>query len=103
MVVVIGSIYAIPNLYPTQPSIQVAYTDSGKSADQALLNELENILKKASEDDIKNKPSYIEADEETKATIDGFVSPNEGLADKVNEMIVKTSELSDDDIPFWCK
>ena len=53
MVVVIGSIYAIPNLYPTQPSIQVAYTDSGKSADQALLNELENILKKASEDDIK--------------------------------------------------
>jgi len=31
---------------------------------------------------------------------DGFVSPNEGLADKVNEMIVKTSELSDDDIPF---
>tara|TARA_B100001113_G_scaffold353069_1_gene356223 strand:- start:756 stop:2645 length:1890 start_codon:yes stop_codon:yes gene_type:complete len=67
MVVVIGSIYAIPNLYPTQPSIQVAYTDSGKSADQELLNELKNILKKASEDDIKNKPSYIEADEETKA------------------------------------
>lgn len=31
---------------------------------------------------------------------DGFVSPNEGLADKVNDMIVKTSELSDDDIPF---
>ena len=69
MVVIIGSIYAIPNLYPTQPSIQVAYTDSGKSADQALLNELENILKKASEDDIQNKPSYIEADEETKATM----------------------------------
>ncbi len=31
---------------------------------------------------------------------DGFVSPNEGLADKVNDMIVKTSELSDDNIPF---
>jgi len=34
----------LPNLYPTQPSIQVAYTDSGKSADQVLLNELEDIL-----------------------------------------------------------
>lgn len=30
---------------------------------------------------------------------DGFVSPNEGLADKVAEMVAKT-ELSDDDIPF---
>jgi len=46
MVLVIGSIYALPNLYPTQPSIQVAYTDSAKSADQSLLNELENILEK---------------------------------------------------------
>ena len=41
---VLGFTYALPNLYPTQPSIQVAYTDSGKSADQVLLNELENIL-----------------------------------------------------------
>ena len=38
MVLVIGSIYALPNLYPTQPSIQVAYTDSAKSADQSLLD-----------------------------------------------------------------
>ena len=30
---------------------------------------------------------------------DGFVSPNEGLADKVAEMVAKT-ELTDDDIPF---
>jgi len=30
---------------------------------------------------------------------DGFVSPNEGLADKVAEMVAKT-ELSDSDIPF---
>ena len=67
IVVIIGSIYVLPNLYPTQPSIQVAYTDSGKSADQALLNELEDILKKASENDIQNEPRYIEADEETKA------------------------------------
>ena len=36
VVLVMGSIYALPNLYPTQPSIQVAYTDSGRSADQSL-------------------------------------------------------------------
>ena len=42
-----GFTYALPNLYPTQPSIQVAYTDSGKSADQSLLNELENILEES--------------------------------------------------------
>ena len=44
IVLVVGSIYALPNLYPTQPSIQIAYTDSAKSADQELLNDLENIL-----------------------------------------------------------
>ena len=44
---VLGSIYALPNLYPTQPSIQVAYTDSAKSADQILLNDLEEILEKS--------------------------------------------------------
>jgi len=44
-VLVLGFTYALPNLYPTQPSIQVAYTDSGKSADQMLLSELEDILK----------------------------------------------------------
>jgi preprotein translocase subunit SecD len=40
----LGFTYALPNLYPTQPSIQVAYTDSGKSADQVLLNDLKEIL-----------------------------------------------------------
>ena len=45
-VLVLGFTYALPNLYPTQPSVQVAYTDSGKSADQILLNELEEILEK---------------------------------------------------------
>ena len=44
VILIVGSIYALPNLYPTQPSIQVAYTDSGRSADQSLLNDLENIL-----------------------------------------------------------
>ena len=47
LVLVLGSIYALPNLYPIQPSIQVAYTDSAKSADQILLNDLEEILEKS--------------------------------------------------------
>ena len=34
----------MPNLYPTQPSVQVAYTDSGMSADQTLLDDLKDIL-----------------------------------------------------------
>ena len=66
VVLIIGFIYALPNLYPTQPSIQVAYTDSGKSADQALLIELQDILKKASKDKIQNDRNYIDADEETR-------------------------------------
>ena len=44
VVLVLGFTYALPNLYPTQPSIQVAYTDSGKSADQVLLNQIEDTL-----------------------------------------------------------
>tara|TARA_E500000178_G_scaffold355253_1_gene427208 strand:- start:27 stop:1832 length:1806 start_codon:yes stop_codon:yes gene_type:complete len=40
----LGFTYALPNLYPTQPSIQIANTDTGKSADQSLLNEIQNIL-----------------------------------------------------------
>jgi preprotein translocase subunit SecD len=49
-VLVLGFTYALPNLYPTQPSIQVAYTDSGKSADQVLLNDLQNILDESNSD-----------------------------------------------------
>jgi preprotein translocase subunit SecD len=44
VILVLGFTYALPNLYPTQPSIQVAYTDSGRSADQMLVNDLEDIL-----------------------------------------------------------
>ena len=44
VVLVLGFTYALPNLYPTQPSIQVAYTDSGRSANQTLLNDLEETL-----------------------------------------------------------
>ncbi len=44
VILLVGFIYALPNLYPTQPSIQIAYTDAGRSADKSLLNELEEIL-----------------------------------------------------------
>ena len=44
MVLSIGVIYSLPNLYPAKPAIQVAYTDSGKSADQILLNQVKDIL-----------------------------------------------------------
>ena len=40
----IGVIYSLPNLYPAKPAIQIAYTDSGKSADQILLNQVKEIL-----------------------------------------------------------
>jgi len=49
-VLVLGFTYALPNLYPTQPSIQVAYTDSGKSADQLLISEIKNTLENQSID-----------------------------------------------------
>ena len=44
MVLSIGLIYSLPNLYPAKPAIQIAYTDSGKSADQILLNQVTEIL-----------------------------------------------------------
>ena len=40
----IGIIYSLPNLYPAKPAIQIAYTDSGKSADQQLLTQVRDIL-----------------------------------------------------------
>ena len=45
IVLAIGIIYSLPNLYPAKPAIQIAYTDSGQSADQGLLNEVSDILK----------------------------------------------------------
>ena len=44
MVLSIGVIYSLPNLYPAKPAIQIAYTDSGKSADQILLKQVKEIL-----------------------------------------------------------
>ena len=43
-VLVTGFLYALPNIFPTQPAIQIAYTDSGKSADQTLKNEIDEII-----------------------------------------------------------
>ena len=50
LVLALGIIYALPNLYPAQPAIQVAYTDSGKSADQSLLETVSESLKSKSID-----------------------------------------------------
>jgi len=44
LVLGIGVIYSLPNLYPAKPAIQIAYTDSGKSADQLLLQEVTEVL-----------------------------------------------------------
>ena len=44
MVLAIGVIYSLPNLYPAKPAIQIAYTASGKSADQSLLDQVSEIL-----------------------------------------------------------
>ena len=48
LVLALGVIYALPNLYPAQPAIQIAYTDSGKSADQSLLETVTESLKSKS-------------------------------------------------------
>ena len=45
IVLAVGIIYSLPNLYPAKPAIQIAYTDSGQSADQGLLNEVTEILR----------------------------------------------------------
>ena len=50
LVLALGILYALPNLYPAQPAIQVAYTDSGKSADQSLLETVSESLKNKSID-----------------------------------------------------
>ena len=43
-VLITGFLYALPNIFPTQPAIQIAYTDFRKSADQALKNEIDEII-----------------------------------------------------------
>ena len=48
LVLTLGILYALPNLYPAQPAIQIAYTDSGKSADQSLLEKVTESLESKS-------------------------------------------------------
>ena len=80
VVLVIGFVYALPNLYPTQPSIQVAYTDSGKSADQELLTELKDILHKSAKEEIQNvKKKYEIKDENIVLSNIGAMSENKGI------------------------
>ena len=58
-VLMLGILYALPNLYPAQPAIQVAYTDSSKSADQSLLNTIrEEIASDLSEGQDWNWEDY---------------------------------------------
>ncbi len=45
-VLMLGILYALPNLYPAQPAIQIAYTDSSQSADQSLLNTIRDEVAK---------------------------------------------------------
>ena len=51
MVLLIGILYSLPNLYPAKPSIQATYADSALAADQNLYDRIENILDSAEIDD----------------------------------------------------
>ena len=44
MVLSIGVSILCQILYPAKPAIQIAYTDSGKSADQIFINQVKDIL-----------------------------------------------------------
>ena len=43
-VLVFGALYSLPNLYPANPSIQIAYTQSGQAADTDLLNKVNTLI-----------------------------------------------------------
>ena len=43
-VLLLGILYSLPNIYPAKPSIQIAYSDSGMSADQSLLERVSAAL-----------------------------------------------------------
>ena len=43
-VLLLGILYSLPNIYPAKPSIQIAYSDSGMSADQNLLERVSQAL-----------------------------------------------------------
>ena len=41
---VFGALYSLPNLYPANPSIQIAYAQSGQAADTDLLNKVNTLI-----------------------------------------------------------
>ena len=43
-VLVFGALYSLPNLYPANPSIQIAYAQSGQAADTDLLNKVNTLI-----------------------------------------------------------
>ena len=43
-VLIFGALYSLPNLYPANPSIQIAYSQSGQAADTDLLNKVNTLI-----------------------------------------------------------
>ena len=43
-VLLFGTLYSLPNLYPANPSIQIAYSQSGQAADTDLLNKINTLI-----------------------------------------------------------
>lgn len=43
-VLAFGALYSLPNLYPANPSIQIAYSQSGQAADTDLLNKVNTLI-----------------------------------------------------------
>ena len=43
-VLIFGALYSLPNLYPANPSIQIAYAQSGQAADTDLLNKVNTLI-----------------------------------------------------------
>ena len=56
LVLSLGILYALPNLYPTNPAVQVAYADSSFNPDKDLATRLNNIL----EENLKDKSLKVE-------------------------------------------
>ncbi|MEK9650379.1 MAG: protein translocase subunit SecD [Gammaproteobacteria bacterium] len=44
LVLIFGGLYSLPNLYPANPSIQIAYAQSGQAADTELLNRVNELI-----------------------------------------------------------
>lgn len=47
VVLAISGIYALPNLYPDEPAVQITSTSAGTSLDQNVLNQSQSLLDKA--------------------------------------------------------